>query len=57
MILLLFNICIEFLKESPRVHSASLPCFDVLTLSLVEQWFCVHGALVSLCCLNALVMR
>ena len=47
MILLLFNICIELLKESPRVHSASLPCSDVLALSLAEQSFCVHGALVS----------
>ena len=47
MILLLFNICIELLKESPRVHRASLPCFDVLAFLLVEQWFCVHGALVS----------
>ena len=47
MILLLFNICIEFLKESTRIHHASLPCFDVLALSLAEQWFCVHGALVS----------
>ena len=47
MILLLFNICIEFVEESPRVHRASLPCSDVLALSLAEQWFCVHGALVS----------
>ncbi len=47
MILLLFNICIEFLKESPRVHSASLPCSDILALSFVEQCFCVPGALVS----------
>ncbi len=47
MILLLFNICIEFLKESPRVHSASLPCFDVLALSLAEQCFCVPRAMVS----------
>ena len=47
MVLLLFNICIEFLKESPRVHRASLPCSDVLALSLVGKCFCVSGALVS----------
>ena len=42
MILLLFNICIELLKESPCVYSALLPCSDVLALSLVEQWFCAY---------------
>ena len=47
MILLLFNICIEFLKESPCVHSASLPCSDDIVFSLVGKCFCVHGALVS----------
>ena len=47
MILLLFNICIELLKELTCVHSASLPCSDVLAFLLAEQWFCVPGALVS----------